>query len=189
MLSQHKSERGGDEELRKEQRDAFTLWRAQWELKPTPSFKQGPGLRGDPQCTQVLGAAHGLLECRCRSALAEDRDHSTLVIISREAYSLPDPFAQVPHCQANKREVSSGRGRRKLESCTLNAQAFTSPRAPLFRKARAQKLTLFPFQSQPLSNIPQFPVLLILRLLQALKLLHSKSTVPRKTVSSVKPAA
>lgn len=33
VLSQHKSERGGDEELPKEQRDAFTLCQAQGELK------------------------------------------------------------------------------------------------------------------------------------------------------------
>lgn len=75
VLSQHKSERGRDEELHKEQRDAFTLWQAQWELKCTPSFKQGAGLRGDAQRTRVLGTTHALLECHGRSALAENRDH------------------------------------------------------------------------------------------------------------------
>lgn len=52
VLSQHKSERGGDEELGKEQRDAFTFCRA-WGSSDDLS-KQGTGVRGGAQSTQVL---------------------------------------------------------------------------------------------------------------------------------------
>lgn len=98
------------------------------------------------------------------------------VISSRESCSLADQFEQVPYCQANRTEVSSSMGRRKLESCTLSARALTSPRTPLLRKAQTQKLAPFPAQLHPVGHIPQFLVLLILQLLQALKLLKKTTT-------------
>lgn len=172
VLSQHKSERGGDEELHKEQRDAFTLRRARWKLKCTPSFKQGAGWRGEAQCTQVLGTTHASLECRCRSGLSENRDHS--ISDQQQRGTLPSrPIGTGPTLPGRQQRSRSGWGRSKLESCALDAQTFASPRAPLLRKAPAQKVAPFLLQSQPLCNIPQFPVLPIRQLLQALQLLKN----------------
>lgn len=77
VLLQHKSERGRDEELRKEQRDAFTFCWPRGSSNEHQDLRQGAGLRGGAQCTQVLGTSHALLECHCRSAVAESRAWST----------------------------------------------------------------------------------------------------------------
>lgn len=170
VLSQHKSERGGDEELCKEQRDAFTLCQAQGELKWTPWFKQGAGLRRGAQCTQLLETTHTLLECHCRSALAESRERSTWH--QREkAHCIPDQPQQVPHCQANRRELSYGMGGKQPRAAHSLSNLWLPPER------------LFPGSLSPCS-LPTAvsttlqhshpPVLLILQLLQALKLLKTQ---------------
>lgn len=87
VLSQHKSEGGGGEELSKEQRDAVTFCHAQGSSAEHHDVsKQGAGLRGGAQCTQVLETTtQALLECHCRSAVlrAEHRDRQ------RGAHSIP----------------------------------------------------------------------------------------------------
>lgn len=92
----------------------------------TLSFKRGASSRGDTQCTQVLGATRALLECHCGAALAESRAQQ-----QQRGTQASQPIWTGP-LLPGQQEISSGRGRRKLWSCTLNGQAFVCPRAPLF---------------------------------------------------------